>query len=315
MENPIYRTTALRQLNQLIRRHRPDCIWANHFAPAQLSALQRRIPFVYSHHDWLYKIKAMRIGCSVNARLRAAEERVSMAAAAVVSGSVVECEHLRKLRCNNTHYIPVAYQPVPLKLNQSNSDSPRLVHLGGLSTTANQRGLERFFDVVWPALWPNQPNIELIGDVDSCPPGLLTHLAHAKCHGYVADLGSVLRPYDLFVIPWEHSTGQRTKLPLAFNFAQVVISTQAAVACFPEAVDGENCRLVEGLDEMADVIKELLHDLPQRERLGRAARQTFETSFTRQALLPQYQRVVASVCRESNSEGRSQSSVSLLNKT
>jgi hypothetical protein len=64
---------------------------------------------------------------------------------------------------------------------------------------------------------------------------------------------------------------------------------------FTEAVDQLNCRLVDRLDEMADVIRELLNDAPQRERLGRAARSTFNKSFTRRALLPRFAEVVEAV--------------------
>jgi hypothetical protein len=44
---------------------------------------------------------------------------------------------------------------------------------------------------------------------------------------------------------------------------------------------------------MASVIEELAGDADQRFRLGRAARRTFEWSFTRQALLPRYEEVLA----------------------
>ncbi len=104
-----------------------------------------------------------------------------------------------------------------------------------------------------------------------------------------------MRPYDLHIIPWEYSTAQRTRLPMAFNLGQVVVAVRAGVAGFPEVIDGENCRLVDRLDQMGSVIKELLRDPEQRERLGNAARRTFERYFTRHALLPRYETVITSV--------------------
>lgn len=296
VENPIYRTTALKQLRRLTKAYKADFIWANHYASAQLSALQRTVPFVYSHHDWSFRIRALRgDGAERNGR-RLQEERVVKAASAVVSGSATECEEIRELGCRNTHYIPVAYKPVGLGLQDADTSRPRLVHLGGMNTTANRKGLERFFEIVWPELSPDRPELEVVGGVASAPASLARHLRQVKCHGYVADLGCVLRPYDVFFIPWEYNTGQRTKLPLAFNYAQAVVSTRAAIACFPEAVDGENCRLVDKLGQMAGVIRDLLHNPRERERLGRAARRAFEACFTRSALLPRYAEVVSSVC-------------------
>lgn len=96
---------------------------------------------------------------------------------------------------------------------------------------------------------------------------LATFLSKVTCTGYVKDLDKVLRPYDLHFIPWEHNTGQRTRLVQAFNHRQVVVAVRDSVACFPEAKDGENCRLVERLDQMSGVLKELARDPVQREYL------------------------------------------------
>ena len=109
----------------------------------------------------------------------------------------------------------------------------------------------------------------------------------------------MLRPYDLHLIPWEHSTGQRTRLPVAFNFGQVVVAARPGIAGYPEAQDGLNCRLVDRLEEMAPVISELLADPAQRLRLGRAARETFMDGFTRPGLLPRYQTLIERVTRSS----------------
>ena len=116
-----------------------------------------------------------------------------------------------------------------------------------------------------------------------------------RCAGYVQDLTTVLRPYDLHVIPWEHDTGTRTRAPIAFDRRQVVVATRAAMACMPEARDGENCVLVDHLDEMASVLHALYHDAARRQRLGDAARQTFLDAFTREAMQPRFDRFLAAL--------------------
>jgi glycosyltransferase involved in cell wall biosynthesis len=164
-----------------------------------------------------------------------------------------------------------------------------------MGTTANRVGLERFFEVVWPAL-SQTAQLWVVGDISQATPPLARSLAGANCTGFVKDLGAVLRPYDLHIIPWEQSTGQRTRMVQAFNYAQVVVAVRASVAGFPEAIDGQNCRLVERLDQMAEAVRELIDNPAERERLGRAARETFERSFTRHSLLPRYEAVISSLC-------------------
>ena len=287
VENPIFRTLAMRQLQERINSINPQFIWAHHFGPARIATLQQRRPVIYSHHDWLYKVRALAQGASVNVRLQEQEEDVARAAAGVVSGSFTECRQLRNLGCREVAYIPVAYERVAHN-GEDLTGPPRIVHLGGLATTANRVGLERFFEVVWPGLPQECRNLWVIGDASAASPGLTRYLQSVTCTGYVSDLKPVLRPFDLHIIPWEHDTGQRTRLPMIFNHQQVVVAVKAAVAGFPEVRDGVNCRLVERLDQMGEVIQALLFDPVERRRLGLAARHTFEQSFTRPVLMPRY---------------------------
>ena len=295
MGNPTLKTVAFSEMQRLIAKIEPDFIWAEHLQPAQLAVLQTEIPVIYSHSDWSYRISALRHGKPENLVLRGAEENVARRATRVVSGSVVECEQLRAIGCKFVDYIPVSYAPAPIDPGAKPPQQVRLVHFGQIGTTANRVGLERFFDRVWPELLSEAPALWVIGDTSSAPPKLAQFLAGVTCTGHVTEWSHVLRPYDLHIIPWEYSTGQRTRVPVAFNYGQVIVAVRAGIAGFPEAIDGENCRLVDSLDQMGPVIKELLHDPAQRERLAKAARKTFETHFTRQALLPRYERVIAGI--------------------
>jgi glycosyltransferase involved in cell wall biosynthesis len=294
VENPLFRTLALRQLQERIDSVNPQFIWAHHFGPARIATLQEGRPVIYSHHDWLYKVRALASAGPVNARMQRQEEDVARAADGVVSGSFSECQQLRSLGCRDVAYIPVAYDRV-VGQNGDLTGSPRIVHLGGLATTANRMGLERFFDIVWPVLPRERRNLWVIGDVSAAGPALTRHLQSVTCTGYVSDLKPLLRPFDVHIIPWEHDTGQRTRLPMIFSHQQVVVAVKAAVACYPEVRDGENCRLVDRLDQMAAVIDGLQNDPAERRRLGVAARETFERSFTRAVLMPRYAALIDAV--------------------
>jgi glycosyltransferase involved in cell wall biosynthesis len=278
----------------LVKQHRPQLIWAQHVA-AQVASQQSRVPVVYVHHDWEYRIGALRNYRPINLKRQRVEERLVRRVAAVVSGSSYECKEISSIGCKNVHYIPVTYEPADIVIDQVPNGQPRIVHFGGMATTANRQGLLAFMTRVWPKLQDLGLELWVVGDMAAAPPELVALLSCAKCTGFIRDPKTVLRPFDIQIIPWEHPTGQRTRLPLAFNHGQVVVATEAAVACYPEARDDENCRLVEQLEDMAEVIPRLAKTCEERTRLGRAARAAFERCFTRAALLPRYAAVISSL--------------------
>lgn len=296
---PVLRWSLYQKLQGLLLRIKPQVIWAQHFESATLAAQQRRIPVVYVHHDWLYRIKAFRNSRPVSQDQKTVEERLVRSVSAVVTGSKVEQAEIAAVRGAGVHYIPVSYESVDCLLERSQAERPpRLVHLGTMNATANREGLLAFFERAWPQLKNSNHELAVVGDVTSAPTVLQAYLQQVTCTGFVKDLRPVLRPFDLHVVPWGHATGQRTRVPLAFNYAQVLVAVRAGVACYPEAEDGVNCRLVDKLEDMAPVISELAADVEQRFRLGQAAKQTFEKYFTRPALLPRYSDVFADLQRK-----------------
>ncbi len=292
---PLSRWSLYREFRRMLAKVKPEVIWAQHFDPATLAVQQQAVPVVYVHHDWLYRIKALRNHRAIRPEQKAIEERLVRAASAVVSGSRVECTEIADVGCPRVHHIPVSYEPVPLDLDRVNLSKPQVVHLGGMGTTANREGLLAFFERVWPTLERSGIDLNVIGDTSGATPSLQRHLKKVTCPGFVKDLAPVLRPFDIQIIPWEHATGQRTRIPLAFNHAQVVVTTRAASACYPEVRDRENARLVDKLEDMAPVITQLLADPGERVRLGRAARLTLEQCFTRKSLLPRYAKVLKDI--------------------
>jgi glycosyltransferase involved in cell wall biosynthesis len=112
----------------------------------------------------------------------------------------------------------------------------------------------------------------------------------AKCPGFVEDLSTVLRPYDIHIVPWSHNTGVRTRIPLALNYGQALVAMRTTAACLDELRDGENCLLVSDFGEMAQAIRRLLHDDALRRRIADEGRKTFLACFTREGLQPRFDR-------------------------
>jgi glycosyltransferase involved in cell wall biosynthesis len=294
IRNPALRNWCYPILDNILHEVDPHFVWAQHIAPAQTSLLQTFVPVVYSHHDWLYRVKSKAQSTHPDLSLRKTEEKIARRVAAVVSGSRIECNDLERIGCTNVHYIPVAYDEVAVTSIDCKNEA-QIVHLGGLGTTASRLGLERFFESVWANLNLSGDRMVVVGDMSTASDKMRAFLLGVRTTGFVSDLSMVLRPHDIHVIPWEYETGQRTRLVRAFSYKQAVVATRKSVACFPEAVNHYNCILVDSLDQMPRSIERLLNNASLRKEIGNNARKTFETCFTRRVLLPRYQRVIESL--------------------
>lgn len=299
---PDVTTAVLAEFERLVAEADPDLIWAENLIPSLLAVRAKtQLPVVFSHHDHISKLgRLAKINRGSGWRPRfhswtaeRLERAVIRAASACVSGSAVEAEELRHLNGGPVVYLPTTY-PAPLDAPPGEiPETPRVIHLGGMKTIANRGGLARFLEIVWPRLKQDTgafPEFWVVGDLEGAPESFRARLASsgAVMTGFVRNLSEVLRPGDIHIVPWEYATGTRTRIPVILRHGQVLLSTRAAASCLPELRDGEDCVLVDDLAEMAEQVRLLAGDRERRARLSRAARQSFERHFVRQAVQPRF---------------------------
>jgi glycosyltransferase involved in cell wall biosynthesis len=106
------------------------------------------------------------------------------------------------------------------------------------------------------------------------------HHPNIKALGFIPDLSNVMRPYDIHVIPYEYNTGTRTRLPVALNYNQVLISTRKAVEAFAGLEHMHNCILVDSLEEMAEYVRAVYEGKIQYKQIADNGRKFFEQEFT-----------------------------------
>lgn len=312
LNNPtayLFRTVnekTIAAFREVIAEVKPDVIWVENLNPAVLAwRSTKTIPVIYSHHDWIWRIIKLDQGQKANTwhskfrfwLLERTEKSLIRQVAGCVTASATEAAEVSNLNSKHVAYFPTAYVPTDLSKAETPAPPARIVHLGGMATVANRIGLERFLDVAWPGICGSlgtSPELWIVGSLTNAPDSLLGKLKQPGLisTGFVQDLSSVLRPFDIHIIPWEHNTGTRTRIPLILNYAQVVVSTRAAAACLPELVDGENCVLVDDLGRMGDEVVALLFDEPRRKRIGEAGRKTFLRHFTQEAIQPRFSRFI-----------------------
>lgn len=323
---PEAQEAVVADFKQTVAQLRPDFIWAEHRVPAMLAERAATgVPIVYSHHDWEWALRQLRheakketLGRGQNLRARfgvwqtkRAEHATVRGVAACVSGSVTEAAEFRELGARRAAYFPTTYEPADLGGGRRDAAGRlRIIHLGGMQGSRNQLSVSRFLKHSW---FPScdrhvaSPELWMVGSMKSAPDELMDELrrARAVCTGFVRDLGEALRPGDIHVVPWELATGTRTRIPVALNHAQALVSTRAAASCLPELRDGENCVLVEDLGEMGRAIAALLDDPARRQRIARAGRETFLRHFTREALQPRFQQFVEELRADSAAAAQS----------
>ena len=292
----------------------PQFIWAEWtLSGALVAESEPGIPWIYAHHDWLHRVRKIRRRASGKTHwrdrlwtvsMRRLERQLIRKSTAVISGSTSEAQEIQALGGREVVVIPTTYDPIPPPPPACRAaHPPHLVHLGALSTTANYVGLLAYMETVHPVLRVllQEAQLEMpfhvIGDAAGAKPRLLRCLeaASVSLPGHVDDLQQVFRPFDITIIPYQHDTGTRTKLPLLFNHAQVVVAMRAAVAGSAEVRPGENCVVVDALEAMPERLMKLARDPALRERIGRAAKATFDQYYTREAHLPKFERVLRQV--------------------
>lgn len=326
---PEAQEAVVEDFKQAVAELRPDFIWAEHRVPAMLAERAATgVPVVYSHHDWEWALRQLRheakketLSPRQNMRARfgvwqtkRAEHATVRGVAACVSGSVTEAAEFEEIGARRAAYFPTTYEPAVLKDNDEVMSAAagrvRVVHLGGMQGSRNQLSVSRFLEHSW---FPScdrhaaSPELWMVGSMKSAPEEFMNELrrARAVCTGFVRDLGEALRPGDIHVVPWELATGTRTRIPVALNHAQALVSTRAAAACLPELRHDENCLLVEDLGEMGRAIGALLDDPARRERIARAGRETFLSHFTRESLQPRFQQFIEELRADDASAARS----------
>jgi len=297
-------------LIQTVHNIQPDFLWAEHAQSAALvTASEIPIPWIYSHHDWIYKVHKIRQSMRdapyyfsqrlLDSALRRAERSTLRGATAVITGSKTEASELRQLGANNVQVIPTSYPRDLVEITkESTANGLKIVHLGSLETTANYQGLMAYMEKAHPHI--NQflngaMELVIIGEADKAKPILLQKLQeqNASLTGHVCDLTSVLNPYDIAILPYEHDTGYRTKLPLLFQHAQTVVATEAAIAGMSSPGIENVCVIVKSIEEFPSAIKSLAIDKAMRKRLGQRAIQYYQQHFTYDSVKDRYRRLLS----------------------
>lgn len=301
-------------LKSILEEVKPDLLWVE--TPFLGAAVYQstNIPWVYQNHDFLYKLRLIRLATQkqypslgfilTNSFFKYLEYKIASASSIVVTGSVSEAIDIKKHGQPNVVVIPTTYKsvPTPSIILEENPSIIRINHLGALTTTANYSGLKAYFEIVHPKLIDLlrshnlQVELFLVGDPANAKRDLLELISenHAEILGFQPNLENILRPFDISIIPYDQNTGTRTKVPLLMNHAQVIVATKNAVAGTPEVLQCNGCFFVNQVGNFLDPILQLALDAALRKKMGLLAKDFFEKYFTLNAQLDDYKAILTS---------------------
>ena len=281
-------------LHNTVKEKSIDLVWCEwRWSTILAMKTPLNIPKIYAHHDWEYKLSLLRGKPTLNKRFhtfqkKRVEMRMVKNMTACVSGSKTEAKEIKRISKKKVLYLPTTYSNVTPRLQSK--EQPSIVHLGGMGTTANRLGLERFLDVCWTGIKSSVPNVELIvvGSLKRAQTSLQKKLEdnQIKTVGFVENLDEVLTPEDIHIIPWEYNTGTRTRVPVALNYQQTLVATKESARCYPE-ITNDNAILCDNLEQMKEAIIHLYSNREKLHLLATKGKQTFLDNFTLESQLNQ----------------------------
>jgi len=298
-EFPGYRYLA-KELAEALREINPDLIWAEYSdVAAAIWYLAPSVPWIYSSTDMRYLVRAIRnknrflLQSIVDLFRQKAEIKISRSANLVITGSSTEAGRLNKMGCRNVSVVPMISKDFPnIDLSAPAFVDLRVVHLGSLETTANRNGLSDYLSKAHPLVLKLCAEnhclgeLVIIGDASRVKPELSRLLLQTGIllTGHVPDLSTVLRPYDIAILPYSQDSGYRTKLPVLMGYAQVIVATRSAVAGSLLPGLDKVCILLERVEDFPDKIAWLSAHPDERKRLGQAGRLFAEEHFSLDAV-------------------------------
>ena len=277
-----------RKLYQIKEQFQPDLIWSEHLYNSVICC-QLGMSFIYSHHDFIYKLKLIR-QLSVRSLLKSTllksiEILAIKNAKKVVSGSLNEKKIIQSINLK-TYFKPTLYNSIKIDKESINPkvNVVELIHLGTLKATANRIGLIEFLKNVVPILDQLKVNykLHLIGDLNNLDqkyPSLFENNRIVK-HGFVQNLNEILKPYQIHIIPYNKATGTRTRIPLALNYNQLLMSTKNGANGIDGLIHLKNCILTEGPTKMAHFIKNYKEDMSLYRDIADKGKVLFESKYS-----------------------------------
>ncbi len=169
--------------------------------------------------------------------------------------------------------------PLPRKAEQFS-----IVFTGNLEYQPNISAVQFFHAKIWPRLREQWPGLiwEIIGKNPQAISNIVRGDPSIRLTGPVPDAVEAIARSRVAVVPVLAGSGTRVKILEAWAAATPVVSTTLGAEGL-DCVSGESILIADGPAEFAEAVSNLMESAHERNRIGQAGRQLYETSYTWQA--------------------------------
>jgi hypothetical protein len=214
--------------------------------------------------------------------LRRAEISLIRRSSAILSVSASEAKEIEALTAVPSVYVPIVAETLGLRASNPKDGRPRIWFYGGSGATANRWMMRHLRETLFEIVSRRCPSVEFhhIGSTGTSTTDVRNWLEeHFVSHGFVPDPSSLFAAGDICLIPYQHDTGFRTKIPELLSCGVIPAGYAVSFVCCPELVSGTNCVASDSPIHLADEIARVLEDAVLRKSLSRGASETFRREF------------------------------------
>ena len=313
---PQYSKNIVNKLLHYINKYKPDLIFCEHSAPwVALSQLDLAIPIFLCVHDFDDVLKGWKSVHNLqNTRPRGIRLLIAILRARWIAYGLKRYsfklfkKNNKVLTCGKRDYdvlirmgINSKYFPIPIfqsivkenlllleqKLIKMKSCKSfmKIVHVGGLSSSHNSKGvgwfLNKCLSIIKKNVEDHKYQIHFIGATENASDEIMKFEGEPNLYfrGFVKDLEKELSEADFAIVPPGFSTGFRTKIPEAFAYGLPVVTGKYDAYGVGLKPDDPRVIVADTPQEYAEACIRLINDSDLRCKMGKTAYETWREDY------------------------------------
>ena len=181
--------------------------------------------------------------------------------------------------------IPYGVNPDDFKPKYEVKEKPTLYHIGSMNWMPNEEGISWFLNNVWEKLSSKEPEL-VLNLAGRHMPKWLTKLKRKNINvlGEVPDAKEFIRDNDIAIVPLLSGSGIRIKIIESMAMGRTVITTMIGAEGIQYS-EYENIIIADSPAKMIEVIRKIIKEPKEAQRIGRNARKLVEEVYDNKKII------------------------------